>query len=197
MLVLSYSAFAADEPIFISEPISDEVKAIITNKSYKADTPFDYSELAYLTITYIDFEGNSRVGNMIVNAKVGDEVLDIFRELYEAQYPIDKIELIDNYGADDDLSMENNNTSAFNFRYSTNSKVISKHGYGLAIDINPVQNPYVKGKVILPPAGITNRTKAVKGMITKGDACYQAFVKRGWTWGGSWKSLKDYQHFEK
>jgi hypothetical protein len=93
--------------------------------------------------------------------------------------------------------MDNNNTSSFNFRFTPNTTVLSKHSTGMAIDINPFQNPYIKGAVILPPAGVTQRDKVVKGMITKGDACYQAFISRGWEWGGEWKSLKDYQHFEK
>ncbi|MDR2869188.1 MAG: M15 family metallopeptidase, partial [Deferribacteraceae bacterium] len=134
IVFICYAAVAA--PIFKSEPISDEIKAIITGKSYKANTPFDYSELRYLTLSYIDFEGKSRVGNMIVSAKVSEDVLDIFRELYEAKYPIEKIELVDYYNADDNLSMDNNNTSSFNFRFTPNTTVLSKHSTGMAIDIN-------------------------------------------------------------
>jgi hypothetical protein len=95
--------------------------------------------------------------------------------------------------------MAENNTSAFNFRRITNSTTISKHGYGVAIDINPIQNPYIRGETILPPAGeeYLDRSNIRMGMITKGDICYQAFISRGWKWGGDWSTPKDYQHFEK
>jgi len=186
-------------PVFTCEPLPEDVINLISGKSFKENTPFDYSELSYLTMSYVNFYGEHCIGNMIVAADLGEEVLEIFQELYENRFPIYKMQLIDFYNADDYLSMEDNNTSAFNFRYITNSTTISKHGYGVAIDINPVQNPYVRGSTILPPTGAEYliRAEVHPGMIIKGDVCYQAFVSRGWTWGGDWNSLKDYQHFEK
>jgi hypothetical protein len=107
---------------------------------------------------------------------------------------------VDEYKGDDDVSMADNNTSAFNYRDVVDSKgVLSKHSYGVAIDINPIQNPYIKGKKISPASGTNyvNRKKFQNGMIIKNDVCYKAFKDRGWTWGGEWKTMKDYQHFQK
>ncbi|MCL2044498.1 MAG: M15 family metallopeptidase [Treponema sp.] len=181
------------------EPLSEEIIKKITGKSYKDNASIAYSDLVYLTIPYINFNGESCVGNMIVAAHLGKEVLDIFQELYENRFPIYKMQLIDYYDADDNLSMEDNNTSAFNYRYIANTARISNHGYGIAIDINPVQNPYITNYAILPPAGTgyLDRGYVRKGMIVKGDVCYRAFISRGWTWGGDWSTPKDYQHFEK
>ena len=125
--------------------------------------------------------------------------MDIFKDLYVAKYPIDKIKLIDYYNANDDEAMMDNNTSAFCYREKPNSTELSVHSFGMSIDINPVQNPYVKGDVILPSIGeeFLNRSTARKGMITQDDLCYKAFTSRGWSWGGDWKNIKDYQHFEK
>lgn len=181
------------------EPLPEDIIRLITGRSYKENTLLAYSELAYLTIRYINFSGEDCVGHMITAAGIAEEVSDIFEELYEKKYPIFQIRLIDFYNADDNLSMEDNNTSAFNFRYITNSTRISMHGYGVAIDINPVQNPYVINNTVLPASGrrYLDRTNVRQGMIVRGDACYQAFIRRGWTWGGNWNSPRDYQHFEK
>lgn len=115
------------------------------------------------------------------------------------KFPIEKIRLIDEYKGSDDLSMKNNNTSAFNTRMIAGKKQLSNHSYGVAIDINPVQNPEVRGIKVRPgnAKAYANRQIVRKGMIIKGDACYSAFKKRDWSWGGEWKNIKDYQHFEK
>ena len=146
-----------------------------------------------------NFENEERTGGIIIHKKLAGDIEAIFGELYEAKFPIDKIRLIDEYGNSDELSMEDNNTYAFSVRPKTGKKSFSKHAYGFAVDINPVQNPYIKNNVIEPKNSIDylDRKSIRKGMIVKGDVCYNAFKKRGWTWGGEWKSLKDYQHFEK
>jgi len=131
---------------------------------------------------------------------VAIEVVEIFREIYKAKFPIAKMKLIDDYGANDDLSMADNNTSAFCVRSAQGyDDKYSKHSYGVAIDINPVQNPYVKGEIILPKSGESylDRQKVRKGMIVEDHVVYRAFIKRGWIWGGKWQGLQDYQHFEK
>lgn len=187
------------EIVFTYSSLSDEVVETITGVSYKENNKIKIEDLAYLQVTYWGFDDEDHVGEIILNKRVADQVLEIFRELYEAKFPIEKIKLIDEYDADDELSMSDNNTSVFCYREieGSNGK-LSKHGYGIAIDINPVQNPYVKNDIVLPESGRTylDRTNVRKGMIVKGDVCYEAFKKRGWTWGGEWNSLKDYQHFE-
>jgi hypothetical protein len=126
--------------------------------------------------------------------------VEIFKELFEARFPIEKIRLIDEYEANDNKSMADNNTSSFCFREIDGKPgKLSKHSYGVAIDINPVQNPYVYMDKVSPEAGreYLDRSKVTKGMIVKDDVCYKAFINRGWTWGGDWKNEKDYQHFQK
>lgn len=187
------------KPAFIKEPLTQEIVDRIYGVSWREDAPVKLEDLSYITVTHWGFDQQQHRGELIVHKEVGDEILEIFQELYEGKYPIEKMKLIDEYNADDNLSMEDNNTSAFCFRVIEGSQKISNHGYGVAIDINPIQNPYVKGNRIVPLAGkdYVNREDVRKGMIIKGDLCYRAFTSRGWTWGGDWKSLKDYQHFEK
>ena len=184
---------------FTKSSIPDEVYKNMIGKSIPKKDLVDINSLSYLKITYYGFDNKAHIGEMIVNKEVASEVLDIFKELYENKYPIEKMNLIDKYNADDDQSMKDDNTSAFCYRVIEGSDVISNHSKGLAIDINPLINPMVKNGVVSPNEGnkYIDREKNVKGMIRKGDACYEAFIKRGWTWGGDWKSLKDYQHFEK
>ena len=190
-----------DFPIFTSEPLPKAIEELINGVSHKEVNgikPPAYSDLAYLTLSYVNFEGEHCVGNMIVAAELGDEVVEIFMELYENSFPIYQMELIDVFDADDDKSMAANNSSAFNFRLVKGTKKISKHGLGTAIDINPIQNPYITNGHYSPPASeeYKNRSDIRQGMIIEGDVCYNAFVNRGWTWGGHWNN-KDYQHFEK
>ena len=125
-------------------------------------------------------------------------MVDIFKELYEEKYPIEKIRLIDEYDAIDEKSMEDNNTSAFCYRVIEGTNKLSNHAKGCAIDINPLQNPQVINGIAYPKKAeqYVDRTLSMKGMIKKGDSIYKAFIKRGWSWGGDWKN-PDYQHFEK
>jgi hypothetical protein len=150
-------------------------------------------------LTYVGFDGLSHYGTMVVNESVAVDVVEIFREIYEAGFSIEKIELIDIYGGDDDLSMADNNSSAFNYREVPGTTSISKHSYGVAIDINPIQNPYIVGDEVMPEVGrdYLDRDDVRQGMIVTDDVVYDAFISRGWTWGGEWRSVKDYQHFVK
>lgn len=186
-------------PVFTSEPLPEHIIDFITDVTFHDNTPFPHSFLAYLTVTHVDFDGQSRIGHMIVADEIALEVLDIFQEIYEAGFPIYSIRLIDYFNADDYLSMKANNSSAFNFRYIANTNRISRHGFGMAIDVNPIQNPYVRGDVVLPAAGrqYLNRDDVRPGMIVRGDAVYEAFISRGWIWGGNWTLPRDYHHFEK
>ena len=191
----------AKEATFTSSKIPDSIlKKMIGNSiPEKSKDKVDTNNLSYLKITYWGFDSKTHVGEMIVNKKVAQEVLAIFKEVYNKKYPIEKMKLIDYYGANDEKSMRDNNTSAFCYRVVANTNTLSNHSKGTAIDINPLYNPYIVGSYISPSTAskYTNRNLTVKGMIKKGDALYTAFTKRGWTWGGSWKSKKDYQHFEK
>lgn len=186
-------------PVFTSSQIPSDIYENMIGKSIPNKENVDISQLSYLKVTYYGFDDKPHIGDIIVDKSVSNEVLDIFEELYIKKYPIKKISLIDKYDAIDDLSMKDNNTSAFCYREIAGSNKLSNHSKGLAIDINPLINPMVKNGEVSPKEGIDyiDREQNVKGMITKGDTCYEAFTKRGWTWGGDWTSLKDYQHFEK
>lgn len=188
---------------FYQEEISDDVFARISGKSYSEDCTVELSELRYLRVLHYGFDNNIYIGELIVNYKIAQDVLDILMELYQAKYPIERMVLVDEYDADDLLSMKDNNTSAFNFRFIDGTTDISNHSYGWAIDINPKYNPYVRtinGEVVVIPesgAKYADRTLTCDYYINKDDICYQAFIKRGFTWGGDWKSEIDYQHFQK
>ena len=172
-------------PIFVKSEITDSIKARMEGKSMKENTDISYEDLSYLTITYLDYNGNTKQGEMVVHKKLADEVLAIFK---------------DNYNANDHSSMVANNSSAFCYRTIAGTNKVSKHGMGVAIDINPFYNPHVlksSGKVNPSEASkYANRSLNAKGMIKKNDAVYRAFTSRGWTWGGNWNN-PDYQHFEK
>jgi len=187
------------ESIFTNEPLPQHIRYLIRGSSFHDNTPFDYSHLAYLTITHANFQNQSQLGHMIVAASIAEEVLDIFQEIYDARFPIERMRLIDFYEAGDYLSMADNNSVGFNFRYIAGTRVISQHGLGRAIDINPIQNPYIRGATIWPAAGeaYLDRTDIRPGMIIPGDVVHQAFVSRGWTWGGMWTTPRDYHHFER
>lgn len=189
-----------ENPIFTKSEISEEVKSRMIGKSMPADATIGFDELSYLTITYLDYNGKTKQGEMVVHKKLADEVLDIFREIYEAKFPIERMRLVDDYGASDHTSMVNNNTSAFCYRTIAGTNKVSNHGKGVAIDINPFYNPHVlknSGKVNPPEASkYADRSLTAKGMIKYNDVVYKAFTSRGWKWGGNWNN-PDYQHFEK
>jgi hypothetical protein len=168
--------------------------------SWKPGCPVPIDDLRIIDMNYWGFDGTVHGGGrLMVHKDVADEVVAAFGDMFAAEFPIRRMELIEEYDGSDDASMAADNTSAFNCRPITGSPGrYSIHSYGKAIDINTVENPYVKGDTVLPPAGAEylDRTDVRPGMIVKNDAVVKAFKKRGFTWGGSWHSLKDYQHFE-
>ena len=187
------------EVIFTHSEIPYEVRLRMVGKSMpKEDSLIKFSDLSYLKLTYYGFDNKIHNGEMVVSKEVAPEAVSIFKELYEKKYPIEKVKLIDEYDGDDEASMEDNNTSAFCYRVISGTDTLSNHAKGLAIDINPKQNPHVTETAVLPQGSesFANRDDIKRGMIKKYDLCYKAFTKRGWGWGGHWKN-PDYQHFEK
>jgi D-alanyl-D-alanine carboxypeptidase-like protein len=167
--------------------------------SWRSRCPVAIADLRLLTLNHWSFDNRVHQGEIIVHRDVAPAVLGVFSKLFVARFPIERMRLVDEYGADDERSMEANNTSGFNCRRSTGSpNEWSEHSYGRAVDINPIQNPYVEatGRV-LPPAGaaFTDRSKPAPGKILSDDNVVRAFTSIGWTWGGSYKRAKDYQHF--
>lgn len=185
-------------PTFVISVIDEDYKSLMEGKSYTENPHITYDDLRLLNVAYVDFEGETKQGELVVNKVIADDMLEIFRELYEAAYPIEKVSLVDYYDADDDLSMVDNNTSAFNYRVIAGTDKLSNHAYGLAIDINPLVNPYVTRSGIFPPEGeaYADRENVRQGMIYRNDVCYKAFTSRGFIWGGDWSKSKDYQHFD-
>lgn len=165
--------------------------------SWEPGCPVAPDGLRIITMSHWNYAGSVSTGKLVVAASLANQVVEIFSDLYDARFPIERMELVDNYDGDDDQSMAANNTSAFNCRLVTGGSSYSEHSYGRAIDINPVVNPYVKGSTVLPPAGsaYVDRSLDAPGMIHANDEVVQAFAARGWIWGGTWSSLKDYQHF--
>lgn len=190
-----------EKPIFSAQKIPEHISEKMIGKSIPIEykDKVDISKLSYLQISHYGFDGNLHVGEMVVNSSIENEVIDIFKELYKVKYPIEKIRLIDEYDADDELSMEDNNSSCFCYRVVAGTARLSNHAKGMAIDINPLYNPYITPNGITPLNGVkyADRTLKNKYQIYKDDIVYDIFIKHGWTWGGEWNNKKDYQHFEK
>ena len=197
---------------FYCEPLSENLQRYITGISYpaingedSADAPaVSYEDLRYIHILHYNFEGVSTEGELICNAAIASDLLDIFYELYRNEYQLEKVRLIDEYAGDDTASMEDNNTSCFNYRVVEGTTSLSKHALGLALDINPFYNPYVTyekdGSTRISPADAApyaDRNVNFPYKIDENDLCYKLFIEHGFIWGGNWNSSKDYQHFQK
>jgi hypothetical protein len=154
-------------------------------------------ELRAINASHWGYDGQVHVGRLIIHAGHADGMVAVFRDIYAARFPIERMVPIAAYGGDDQASMRANNTSGFNCRYVAGTTRLSQHGLGAAVDINPLHNPYVKGGTVDPPEGApwADRSRDDPGMIKPGDAVVQAFARKGWGWGGYWSSGKDYQHF--
>ena len=204
LLMLSFPAVVSNGQVFTSVEMPDSIWHRMQGRSYPQGCEVPRSDLRYLELSYVDFEGHEHLGQMVCNRHIADDLLYIFRRLYEARYPIASMRLIDDYGADDARSMAANNTSCFCYRRVAGSTALSKHSRGMAVDVNPLYNPcvYVRSGRVLPPEGKAyahdrDRRKDIPGKIDTADLCYRLFVSRGFRWGGAWRTLKDYQHFEK
>ncbi len=188
----------------IVEPVPDAAWRNMNGKSWHAHLPCpSREELALLKVPYWDFNGVARTGELIVGRSAAHDVAKVFDTIFASrQFRFAKIRLIDHYNGSDDASMADNNTSAFNCRKVEGSQGMSKHARGLAIDINPIQNPYRDAKGTYPRAGTrygipAERKPGITGLIVEGDIVTRAFAGIGWSWGGHFKSIKDYQHFAK
>jgi hypothetical protein len=158
-----------------------------------------FSALRSLQLTHHGFDGALHHGELVVNVEVADEVVAIFAEIFAAQFPIERMQPVETFGGSDDASMAANNTSCFNFRRIQGSDTLSHHALGLAIDINPVQNPWVRGQRVDPPAAraYLDRQQQRPGMLVRSGPVVQAFLSRGWYWGGDFDDVYDYHHFSK
>ncbi|MBR3982639.1 MAG: M15 family metallopeptidase [Bacteroidaceae bacterium] len=203
-ILLLLMPLASEGQVFTSVEVPDSIWDKMQGRSYPRGCGVPRAELRFLQLSHYDFNGNRHVGQMVCNRLIADDLVFIFRELYEARYPIARMRIIDEYKADDLRSMADNNTSCFCYRPVAGGKQLSKHSRGMAVDINPLYNPclYLRSGRVLPPEGEAyahnrDKRKDIPGKIDTADICYRLFTSRGFRWGGSWRSLKDYQHFEK
>lgn len=181
--------------------IGPAVRRSMLGSSHRPTCPVPLTDLRQLRMSYVGFDGAARTGAMVVHEDVAEEVTQIFRTLYRERFPIRRMRLVDAYGGDDDRSMAANNTSGYNCRTVAGTDRFSDHAFGRALDINPVQNPYVLGGEVLPPAGRafadvdrSPGARVVPGVIARGDVVFRAFASRGWEWGGDY-SEPDWQHW--
>lgn len=196
-----YDGFSIHE---ISDDLFERMKS---GHTYKENCIVPREDLRYLLVLHKDKDGNIHQGEMVVHKLIAEDVLEIFEKLYDAEYPIERMVLPDNYMADDETMMRDNNSSCFIFRFISHTNKISKHGLGMAVDINTLYNPYHKTvthedgtieEVIEPATGKTylNRKMNFDYKIDRDDLCYKLFTEKGFEWGGDWTDRKDYQHFE-
>ena len=196
-------AYGGIDKCFAAEPIPEGVWQRMQGKTYKTNPYIGRSNLCYLRLLHRDGNQQTRLGEMVCNKRIANTLVRIFRQLYEAHYPIERMVLPDDYDADDERQMRDNNSSCFCYRVVAGSKALSAHARGLAVDINTLYNPYVKhranGTVYVQPSTATpyvDRSRDFKYKIDTNDLCYKLFTQAGFVWGGSWKRVKDYQHFE-
>jgi hypothetical protein len=169
----------------------------MTGRSWRRGCPVGLHSLRLLRLSYWGFDHAGHRGELVVNESAAAALTRAFRLLFAARYPIRQMRVVDDFGGADERSMLADNTSAFNCRLVSGTTSWSQHAYGLAVDINPVENPEINGGVVDPPAGAAwaDRTRSSPAVIRHGDAAWNAFRAVGWGWGGDWSSLKDYQHF--
>jgi len=191
---------AAPRPSAAPGPVVRTVTAEDLGATWRPGCPVAPEALRRVELNYVDPDGALRRGALVVHLDVVEDVVEIFGRLAEQRYPIEKMQTVENYrGAEDELSMRDNNTSAFNCRPLPGSHKWSLHAYGRAIDLNPLVNPYIDGAGNLEPATAgryLDRTLADPALLKPGDPAVLAFTDRGWRWGGAWRNPIDYQHFE-
>jgi D-alanyl-D-alanine carboxypeptidase len=187
----------ASARFFVDVRAIDAALAARMQASWRPGCPVGLDTLRYVTVRHWGFDGLPHAGELVVHADAVPAIQQVLRELWTARFPIERIRLVDDYGGSDDASMAGNNTSAFNCRFVARTTQWSEHAFGRAIDINPVQNPFVTGGRVEPPAGAAylDRTLAVPGLIRADDVVVRAFAAVGWGWGGDFRAFRDYQHF--
>ncbi len=176
-----------------------EVDPSMLGSTWRPGCPVSPADLSLLTVSVVGFDGRAYDGELIVHRSVADSVVQIFDQLYQHRYPIERMEPVSVFDGDDDASMAANNSSAFNCRPTTGGTRWARHAFGMAIGLNPAQNPYVSVTTVLPPAGADFIDRAVHhpAMIRQGDVVVDAFAAAGWRWGGDFSSITDWQHFER
>jgi hypothetical protein len=195
LAVSAPAALAAPPPPFSADV--SPVRWADLRQSYRSGCPVGPAQLRTVRLAYWGFDGRAHVGSLVVNRRVTRDVVTVFRRLYRVRFPIRRMVPVSVYRGSDDASMAADNTSGFNCRFVSGTSRWSMHAYGLAIDVNPVENPYVSGSRVRPPAGrrYVDRARRRPGMAVAAGVLVAAFASVGWRWGGSWAGTPDYQHF--
>jgi hypothetical protein len=199
VVVTAAPALAGTQPPFAAsiERLDAATRAEMTGVSWHRGCPVPLRELRVIHMTFWGFDRTAHTGELVVHRRWADDLVHVFRRIYRARFPIRRMRAIERYDGDDHRSMRADNTSAFNCRYVAGTTRWSQHAYGRAIDLNPVENPYVSGRHVSPRAGrrFADRSLHRRGMVHRGDVVWRAFHRLGWGWGGSWSGARDYQHF--
>lgn len=209
LLIFSLGCYASKNDTIVDSKFSENEIILIFKNYYqnKFQSSYIYYEkvtsiiegqIAVINIYYYGYDKQVHSGQLLCNKRVAKELTQIFKELLDIKFPIYQVKPINHFNFDDNESMMSNNTTCFDFRNAVNSRKLSNHAYGLAIDINPIQNPYIKAKQILPVNAQVDDTEGrIRHSDRLGSKAIEIFRKYGWTWGGNWNSLKDYMHFER
>jgi hypothetical protein len=197
-LVAASSSPGADERDAATiSPIGPALRASMSGVSWRPGCPVGLRDLRLVTTPYVGFDGRVHTGRLVVHRDAAAAVASVLRRLYAAHFPIRRMVPIDAYGGSDFRSIEADNTSAFNCRHVEGTTRWSEHAYGRAVDLNPIENPYVSGGRTSHRASVpyVDRTPCRRGMACPGNVLVRAFAAVGWGWGGTWSGAKDYQHF--
>jgi hypothetical protein len=197
--LIAAPALAGTQPPFAAsiERLDAATRAEMTGVSWHRGCPVPLRELRVIHMTFWGFDREAHSGELVVHRRWADDLVHVFRRIYRARFPVRRMRAIEHYDGNDHRSMKADNTSAFNCRYVAGTTRWSQHAYGRAIDLNPVENPYVSGRHVSPRAGrrFADRSLQRRGMVHRGDVVWRAFHRLGWGWGGSWSGAQDYQHF--
>lgn len=182
---------------FASDVVSPAPSEVIARSTWQSGCPVSAAELAWVRVTFVGFDGARHTGELLVNASVASDVVTVFRALWQARFPLEEMRVTRPDELDAPPTGDGNNTGAFVCRAARGSTRFSEHAYGLAIDVNPFQNPYTKGAVVLPElaSSYVDRSDVRPGMVLADGPVVAAFARIGWGWGGAWSSLQDRQHF--
>ena len=182
---------------FASRVTTPAPASVIARSTWTPGCPVAADDLSWVRLTFRGFDHRRHTGELLVNASAADDLVAVFRDLYRARFPIEEMRITRKAELTAPPTGDGNNTGAFACRATTGGTSYSQHAYGLAVDVNPFQNPYTKGDVVLPElaSSYLDRGWVRPGMITPDGPVVRAFAAIGWGWGGSWSSLKDFQHF--
>jgi hypothetical protein len=178
------------------DPVTADIRQRM-GSSWSPGCPVPLEKLRYLTLTFWGFDDRAHTGELVVHAAIAEEVVEVFRQLFDVQFPIEEMRLVTTTDLQAAPTGDGNNTAAFVCRTARGSTSYSEHAYGLAVDVNPFQNPYIRGETVLPELArsYTDRTVLRPGMLVEGSPAVTAFTRRGWEWGGAWRSVRDPMHF--